>query len=241
MNLESSEDLNLMKQTNWHSVALYYLIACLWSWPFFWWRDVNSESWKALDIPNFFKTWSYMWGPGIAAVLCFIIFRTSHRREMTFKGTSLKHGLAFFAVLPMVIALLNRDPKILMFGALGFFSILGEELGWRGFLQDALKIKSDYVKAFLIGLLWEIWHFTNRTVQPGAVIRVLIWISITSVLSFIFIKLTKKTKSLFIPITLHMALNAAFEFNLGWQSVVVCMPIWLLIYRSWIQTERAEC
>ncbi len=229
-----------MKTINWMSIALYYILACALSWPFFWWRDIHPDSWKALDIPNFLKTWSYMWGPGIAAIICLFTFRSSHQREMTFKVTSLKHGLAFVLVLPIVIASLNKDIKFVGIGLLGFVSILGEELGWRGFLQDALKIKSDYLKAFLIGILWEIWHFTNRTVQPGAFIRVAIWILITSLLSFIFIKLTKKTKSLFIPIALHMAVDASFEFNMGWQSVLICFPLWAWLYLDWIKTSSAQ-
>ena len=224
-----------MQKTNWKAVVTFYFLACLWSWPFFWWRDVHPESWKALELPRNLKNWTYMWGPGIAALICFYLFRSSHQRIMTFKGTSLKHGLGFFIILPVALSALNLEPKYLWIGVVGFISILGEELGWRGFLQDALKIESDYLKALVIGSMWEIWHFTNRTLQPGAVIRVLIWIGVTSVLSFIFIKLTKKTNSLFIPVALHMAFNAAFEFDNGWQAVLISVPFWAVIYWDWLK------
>jgi len=50
--------------------------------------------------------------------------------------------------------------------------------------------------------------------------------------------MANKTKSLFIPITLHMALDASFEFDMGWQSVAVCVPIWIFLYLRWIKTKN---
>lgn len=66
------ETLSLQKtKVNWVSVVVYYLLACVVSWPFFWWRDMNPESWKAWGIPGILKTYSYMWGPGIAALITY--------------------------------------------------------------------------------------------------------------------------------------------------------------------------
>ena len=48
---------------------------------------------------------------------------------------------------------------------IGFFNILGEELGWRGFLQDALRPLARLPRYVLLGAIWEFWHFTNRTHQ----------------------------------------------------------------------------
>lgn len=230
-----------MNKKNWKSVVLFYFLACLWSWPFFWWRDINSESWKALDIPNFLKTWSYMWGPGISALICLYIFRKSHDRQMTFRGTSLWRGLLFMLTLPVALAVVHLEPKYLAFGGLGFISILGEELGWRGFLQDALKLKSDYTKAIVIGILWELWHFTNRTVDGtllNVIIRVSIFFAVLTITSFVILKLMKTTRSLFIPVAIHMAMDSAFEFDRGWQSVLLCIPVWALLYLNWIKSKE---
>lgn len=231
-----------MKIINWKSIKLFYFLACLWNWPFFWWRDLHSESWVALAVPNFLKTWSYMWGPGISAIICLYLFRHTHIRKVTFKGTSLWHGILFLAVLPSVLCVTNKNIAFIRFGILGFIAILGEELGWRGFLQDAIEFKSDYQKAIIIGVMWEIWHFTNRTAnQPilNSVIRVSIWIMITSLLSFLMVKLTNRTRSLLVAVTFHMAFDAMFEFNLGWQSVLISLPIWGIIYKNWMSSQRA--
>lgn len=229
-------------KTNWKSVVIYYFLACAWSWPFFWWRDLQNESWKALQIPEFTKTWLLMWGPGLAALICFLIFRSTHQRAMTFSGTSLWRGIVFVAVLPVVLALMNQDLRYLQLGALGFIATLGEELGWRGFLQDALKFKNDYLKALMIGVMWEIWHFTNRTANSlplQAVIRVSIFIVALSVLSFLMIYLTKKTNSILVAVAMHLSFNVSFEVNYGWQSVVICLPLWFVLYRNWISIKES--
>jgi membrane protease YdiL (CAAX protease family) len=229
-------------KTNWKSVSVYYFLACAWSWPFFWWRDLHNESWKVLQIPEFSKTWLLMWGPGLAALICLLVFKSIHKRQMTFAGTSLWRGIIFVALLPVVLALLNQDFRYLQLGVLGFIATLGEELGWRGFLQDALKFKNDYLKALIIGTMWELWHFTNRTANSlplQAVIRVSIFIAALSVLSLLMIKLTKKTHSILVAVALHLAFNVSFEVENGWQSVVICLPLWFVLYRNWISSKES--
>jgi uncharacterized protein len=228
------------EQTNWHSVLFYYAVACAWSWPFFWWRDIHPESWKALPVPNIIKTWSYMWGPGISALICFLIFK-NHKRITTLRGASLKHGLLFYSLIPISLTVWNKDLTFLLIGLLGFISILGEELGWRGFLQDALKLENDWSKAILVGVMWEAWHFTNRiagneTLQ--AVKLVSIWMVGTSAISYIALKLTNRNHSLFLAVALHTAINVLFEFNYGWQAVLSCVPFWALILWNWPQNQN---
>lgn len=46
---------------------------------------------------------------------------------------------------------------------IGGFSTLGEELGWRGYLQGALRPLGRLRGYLLLAFLWEIWHFTSHT------------------------------------------------------------------------------
>jgi uncharacterized protein len=225
----------MKNKTNFLSVFVFYLTACIISWPFFWWRDLEPESWKQLQLPSIVKTWSYMWGPGIAAVICFVLFK-NHKRVTTFKGTSWWRGLLFYSLVPISLSLWNLKAQYLLIGVLGFVSILGEELGWRGFLQDALKFRSDWTKAIVIGAMWEMWHFTNRVAgkSPGQAVKlILIWTAGCIVISYILIKLTNKTKSLMVAVTFHTVINVLFEFNYAWQAMLTCLPFWILIYISW--------
>ncbi len=39
------------------------------------------------------------------------------------------------------------------------FACLGEELGWRGFLQPQLKLSSQFKTSLVVGTVWAIWHW----------------------------------------------------------------------------------
>ena len=82
---------------NWKSIGIYYMIACLWSWPFFWRRDVLHIPETSLPIH-----WALMWGPGLAALVCMAVFWRSHRRSITLFGDSWSRSI-FFYVAPFLI------------------------------------------------------------------------------------------------------------------------------------------
>src|SRR5436190_13444390 len=103
------ETISEQKKVKWAEVIVFYLIACAISWPFFWWRDIESESWRALRIPGFLKNWSYMWGPGLSALICFWIFRKTHIRRVTFFGSSALKSLMFY-LLPIIALAIVGTP-----------------------------------------------------------------------------------------------------------------------------------
>ena len=89
--------------------------------------------------------------------------------------------LVCLSVLPILVTLsylilqikaINPDESILLYvtmvvaplnGLLGILSgvgPLGEELGWRGYLQPIINKKNnDYQTSLIIGLIWGFWHF----------------------------------------------------------------------------------
>jgi len=135
-------------QVHWKAVGLFYFLACAISWPSFWWRDMHTASWAAWRVPGFLKMAPIMWGPGIAALVALAVFRRSHPKTITLFGGVVGRSLAFYLV-PFVLLAVAGLPgsgspgRVVSFTVLlaviGFFNILGEELGWRGFLQDALR------------------------------------------------------------------------------------------------------
>ena len=233
------------KKVNWLSVLVFYVLACAISWPFFWWRDMNAASWAQWAVPNFLKTWSYMWGPGISAIICFLVFRKSHPRTITFFGSSVLKSIAFYVVPIIALAAFGvpgqgMNPHLfpLVFGALGFISILGEELGWRGFLQDALRPLPELARYGLIGIMWELWHFTNR-MGHGAliqiVIRVSIWIAALILVSFIMGRATERSKSVVVAVTLHAWIDIFAEFNQTATYIIFgfAIPFWVYLLWQW--------
>lgn len=233
------------KKVNWLSVVVFYILACTISWPFFWWRDMNAAGWAQWTAPNFLKTWCYMWGPGIAAIICFLLFRKSHHKTISFFGSSVLKSIAFYVVPIIALAAVGvqgqgMNPHLfpLIVGVLGFISILGEELGWRGFLQDALRPLPELWKYILIGIMWEFWHFTNR-MGHGAlvqiVIRVSIWIVALILVSFIMGRATERSKSVVIAVTLHAWIDILAEYNQAATYIVfgLAIPFWVYLLWKW--------
>lgn len=85
-------------------VIVFYFLACLFSWPFFFWRDVYSDSWNNLNIHIVLKLSLIMWGPGLSAIICSLLFRKQTVKSITFFGTSIIKSLLFWSI-PMALFL----------------------------------------------------------------------------------------------------------------------------------------
>jgi hypothetical protein len=236
---------------NWIEVVVFYIIACAFSWPFFYWRDVFSESWANSTIPKPILNLCVMWGPGVAAIICFLIFRKTHIRSISIVGSSILKSLLFF-LLPylvwLIVLFFNPDEStlkpldLMMVIPFGFIMILGEELGWRGFLQDTLAPLKEWKKWLILGLMWEFWHFTRGIVEGELhqiIIRKSLMILSCLVLTYIIGKLTVKTKSLLVAITIHSWANIAFEFSHlnTYITGIISLLIWFVLIWKWDKAD----
>lgn len=147
-------------KVRWLVILVFYVLACAISWPLFW---LTRYSGMEPVVPPPLLSLGFMWGPGIAALICWAIFRWP-KRSWTFWG-SWRFTLAFYlAPLLVLSAVLYAvaGPKGLIIlplgGIFGFLMTLGEELGWRGWLQDALRPIPRVWRYVLIGVMWEFWH-----------------------------------------------------------------------------------
>lgn len=226
-------------------VVIYFVLACLFSWPFFWWRDMHPESWRSLNLPHFVKNWLIMWGPGLSSIICLWVFKRLHYKTISIAGTSLSKSLIFYLLPIISLAIVGIDTNEgsshiipLALGIMGFISIIGEELGWRGFLQDALRSCSKLKRYIIIGLMWEAWHFTTRFSYGNGhnpAIVILIFSVITILLSFLIGEATDKSKSLIVAVTLHAWVDIIAEFASPKTIIVFCvsLPFWIYMLWSW--------
>ena len=239
---------------NWRSVLTFYLLACAISWPFFWWRDMHTQSWLAWDIPRYFKTSFIMWGPGLAAITSLYLFRKSHPRTITLFGPAPVRSILFYLVPVLALAMVyapivgSRVRLIAFIGLVGLFNTLGEELGWRGFLQDALRPLSPVARYALIGAMWEFWHFTNRIAHaelPQIAVRLAIAYPAAMLLSALLGAATDRSRAVLVAVTLHFWLNALWEVPSilkapAWPVYTVLgfsVLFWIYLLRHWHQSE----
>ena len=48
------QNLEAQSKPNWRAIAVFYFLACLWSWPFFWWRLVGFTTGVDVYAEGFF-------------------------------------------------------------------------------------------------------------------------------------------------------------------------------------------
>ena len=239
------------RKVRWAAVSVYFAVASAASWPLFWWRwsdPTSFSSWRP-PVP---KHVLYMSGPALAALFCRVRFRATHVRTVTLVGTSVARSLAFWLVPAALLCAaygseLSRDrgwERLLGLVTLGFVATLGEEFGWRGFLQDALRPLPRVRRYVAIGILWELWHFTTRWGDggvTGVVARVALAAAVLTLLSWVFGELVDRTRSVVVAVTLHAWFNLAFEASKAlpgspvraWCALAASCIAWLWILRTW--------
>ncbi|MCB9237413.1 MAG: CPBP family intramembrane metalloprotease [Flammeovirgaceae bacterium] len=226
-------------------VIFFYCLACLFSWPFFFWRDVHSDNWNSLQIDPIIKTCFIMWGPGLSAIITSLIFREKIKKTISFFGSSILKSFLFWS-LPMIAFLTfgDYDNEVLTIGRMAtyfsgiFLFTLGEELGWRGFLQDQLNHLPKWKQYLIMGTLWELWHFTTRTLSGSITARILrpvLFIIPNTVLSFLFGESVNKSKSIIVAVTFHAWYNLLFEFSNKTTYIIFSISVlfWVFMLLTW--------
>lgn len=174
----------LKKHSIWQKVAIYYLIAIIFSWTI-----AFLIHFKAID-PRFHYIVCY--GPALAALLSIFLFE---------KGSSKKNSRFFAVPKPKVFLLAGTSPlwvtlvlyailkafgvtlpslkslgEVNFLGNIGLWAIplwiltsgLGEEIGWRGRLLPLLETRySINASTRIVWLLWLLWHLPFFLYLPG--------------------------------------------------------------------------
>lgn len=229
------------------------LLACAWSWPLFWLFHMEPTLWSAIPLPQPLRMTLLMWGPGLAAMLCWRLFRDHIPRRASLTGGSAKHAIAFYAVPMAALALVGVEIQgpggvqhvhalVGVIALVGFANSLGEELGWRGFLQDALQPLDPLARYVLIGLLWAAWHFTNLWAgrgDAGDVAIYLAWYLPSTVLySFLLGTGVERSRALAVACTGHAWINTGEFGGDGMWLVLACsVPFWIWLLRTWPKHE----
>jgi membrane protease YdiL (CAAX protease family) len=228
---------------NWPAILTYYVLACAWSWPFFWWRDVNTASWNAWQVPDEIKGLTQVWGPGLAALVVFYFFPGTRTRKVSFFGGSWIRSACFclspilFAWIGLFIQSGKFSHSIVYYLLIGGFSTLGEELGWRGFLQGALKPMGRVRAYLLLAFMWEAWHFTSHTkgTLHEVISRLAIYIPLVIVITVVIGLVNERTGSLVLAFTLHEWIDIVFDGGSGYlvRAALISLPVWAWLIWSW--------
>jgi membrane protease YdiL (CAAX protease family) len=163
---KTHENIHDQTKTNWKALVFYVLTATILSGIF---REGNFDFYNTPNA-NIVTVLAFVvvfigGGPAIAALLSWKLFGRQNR-TVTFLGTW-PLGAVVISVLPaLVFAVIGypndfgMNPHVAggLIGGLLFLYALGEEIGWRGYMHDALTPRPFWLRAVIIAPVWMIWH-----------------------------------------------------------------------------------
>lgn len=234
-------------------ISIFLFISLAWSFVFFVERPLDFVFEQGLGHWELLLAWL----PPLGMFLISLLLRRTDRpvNPTTFFGHSSKWSL-LIAALPIVLLAgfgIENDYGVqanlfgLFVGAWLLVYTLLEEYGWRGYLQDALPFKSEWLKYSIIGLIWYVWHwsFVGSAISWNALL--ILGLMIFGALGIG--RLADAKKSLLICAAFHAIGNIAM-FSTFLQNqmplrerlilVGICVVAWVIIFKVWERQSSPE-
>jgi uncharacterized protein len=216
----------------WGEVALFFVIAAGVSAPFrLGWFDPGAYVTLPLGLNILFKVLRGI-GPAVGFVVMRYGLRSRVPRTTTFWGVSWWASLVAALVIPLCLALLgtenNTGLDAFSYGLLGGLTLilyaLGEEFGWRGYLQQALSPLKLPFRIVAIGTIWYLWHlnFLNPHIPVSSHISLYLAVVLGS---WGLMKITDATGSILFAAAVHLSFNLFADSQLDGSKrlIVICV------------------
>lgn len=146
----------MKSRINYIAILLFYVVAILC-------RYFTNKTPLLDEVSNeFLKMIVQGIGPAVGGILVFSVFKI--KPILTLKGNykKLYTPLLLYWLLPIVLI---SVVQYYLKGTLSFTLLIGiltygllEEIGWRGFLQQELKVLPEFLNILIVATLWFIWH-----------------------------------------------------------------------------------
>ncbi|NEU05209.1 CPBP family intramembrane glutamic endopeptidase [Clostridium senegalense] len=150
-----------------------------------------------------------------------------------------------------LIFILARLPLILVLSVVfSFIMFLGEEFGWRGYLQPRLQsIFGKKLGVLILGPIWGIWHLPLCFIlySPETPIYCVIWYIVSCTCLSIFLGYAyMKTENLWTPILIHLINNTlvgvfsggSYESNFTLKTLLLGVAISAIVFIPFIFTKE---
>ncbi len=199
---------------NWTEIAVFFVIAVGVSAPFRldW---ITPAKWLpfpyGLDI--FYAVLRGI-GPACGYLVVTRFLKSTVIRDISFWGVNGMISFLAMLILPVMMAIVgtteaaaqNKHYLGCLYGVMLVLYALGEEYGWRGYLQPALAPMRLFPKVMLIAVLWYLWHlnFLRPGISPK--MHLIHFLSLVAG-SWGLLKIADTTKSILFTAAVHLSFN----------------------------------
>lgn len=238
------------KQIGWKRIVLFLLIAITISNVFrFDIFEIKSEL-ERLPTWIFIIISILLEGIGviIGALIAISLLKKERKTEITLLGTSKSKSMIMVTIPIILIPIIGvKNDYALEAHLYGFIAIIAtllycilEEYGWRGYLQEELKMVKPWKKYLIIGFIWYVWHLTFLT--KATLGDNIFFFAMMVFGSWGIGQVAESTKSIVASACFHliiqiMMFNAKFKNGIdGIEKLIilgVSVGIWFVIIKKW--------
>jgi len=235
---------------SWKRVLMFFVFATLISNIFRF--DVFDLKPEFEKFPNWISILNtvFLEGSGviIGALIVIPLLKKVRKTEISLFGTSKSKSL-LMAIIPVILLAVigvtnDFGMEYHFYGLVAasgtFLYCILEEYGWRGYLQEELKILKPWKKYLIIGLIWYLWHLTFLT--KASVGDNLFFLVMMVLGSWGIGQVAESTKSIIASACFHMIIqimmfNALIKNGIdGTEKIMilsVSVAIWFVIIKKW--------
>ncbi|MCX6214202.1 CPBP family glutamic-type intramembrane protease [Spirosoma sp.] len=180
-------------------------------------------------------------GPALSGLVCYRLFGIPNTFNLSLAGSKplVVFGITFLSLF--VPVLLSKQPTTLTFVGLiaaQFAYTLGEEFGWRHYLQNAVAPFTKWQQALIIGTIWFFWHYAilpdPTTMLTGKPVPFYIGIPLFVGLLTLFSKLASdivvRTQAVLLPTVLHYIGKVSNSYTL--------LTIYILVLATYLMWHK---
>lgn len=176
-------------------------------------------------------------GPAVGFLVMFYVLKSKTPRPFTFWGTNtLYSALAVFCIpFGLTLVGVNNDGGFdrHYFGFITSIVLvlyaIGEEYGWRGYLQQALAPLAVPYRVLTIAVFWYLWHlnfFIPEITLKSHVIHFLFLV----LGSWGLLRISESTRSMIFVVAVHLSFNILSDVNTDGTSKLIVVGASALVW-----------
>jgi membrane protease YdiL (CAAX protease family) len=238
------------KKINWFELLIFYAVAVLVSAPF---RLSLIDLSKIAPLPCGFDIFYHILrgiGPAVGFIVVFYFLKSKDERKFSFWGLSKLYTLLAAAVIPIGLVIIGVQNKSgvnehyygLLSGIMLILYAIGEEYGWRGYLQQALAPLKEPWRILAIAVLWYMWHL-NFLLPDFTVKAHLVFFGFLLLGSWGLMKISQSSLSILFTAGVHISFNVLSDVKtVGNKDLIllVAASVWTALIFLISRKQKSE-
>lgn len=236
-------------RVNWKEVFIFFTVAVLVSAPFRL-RLINVK--ELLPLPEGLSLIYNVLrgiGPAVGYLVLFYVLKSKTQRPFTLWGVNKLYSLVAVLCIPigLTVAGVTNDQSLdthyfgFVIGVVLILYAMGEEYGWRGYLQQALAPLPERYRILAIAMFWYVWHL-NFFIPEITLRSHLIHFLFLVLGSWGLLRISVSTRSMIFVVAVHLSFNILSDVNMDSNRKLIVVgaaaAFWTILMISLVRQQK---